>query len=276
MDLPGPPRLPPTYTHTLTPSETGSFATPYVLSMPPSTSSRPVPGMAMVSDSSWGSLLSRHEGRDWYDSQTGRQRMARVLVFWPWSLRGLAETLEVLALALLMFITVRAVVQNYVVDGRSMESTFEHGQLVIVNKLAYNSFDLSWLPWVKSDDWRPFGEPKVGEIVVFHSPPNPNRDFIKRIVAVSGQKVAVENSVVYVDGVRLVEPYVDKPAAYRMSEQVVPWGSVFVLGDNRNNSYESHTWGMLDESLIIGRAELRYWPLSSIGRIDHVRQTDAR
>ncbi len=189
-------------------------------------------------------------------------------------LGGLAEMLEVVALALVMFIAVRAVAQNFVIDGRSMEPTFAHGQLLIVNKLAYRSFDLSWLPGVESDEWRPFGEPAAGDIVVFRFPRDPSRDFIKRIVAVAGQTVAVEDSIVYVDGVQLAEPYIDEPPAYSVPEQVVPEGSVFVLGDNRNNSFDSHSWGMLEESLIIGRAELRYWPLSSVGRVDHVRQAD--
>ena len=199
-------------------------------------------------------------------------RAAAGAALWPWSLRGVSETLEVVALALLMFLAVRAVAQNFIVDGRSMEPTFAHGELVIVNKLAYASLDLSWLPGAPEEEWRPFGEPAVGDVVVFRFPGERERDFIKRVVAVAGQTVRVEDSFVYVDGVRLAEPYVSEPPTYRVEARRVPAGSVFVLGDNRNNSFDSHSWGMLDASLIIGRAEFRYWPLSAIGGVDHVRQ----
>ncbi len=194
---------------------------------------------------------------------------------WPWGLRGLSETLEVVALALLMFLAVRAVAQNFIVDGRSMEPTFAHGELLIVNKLAYAGIDLAWLPGVEGDEWRPFGEPAVGDIIVFRFPGERERDFIKRVVAVEGQTVRVEDSSVYVDGVRLIEPYVSEPPTYGLETQLVPEGSVFVLGDNRNNSFDSHSWGMLEASRIIGRAEFRYWPPSAVGGVDHVRQPRA-
>ncbi len=285
-DLPGQPRLPPA--HTPPPAAGAAFATPYVASLPPGVSLRAgrparAPALEAANGASraaapmlpWGALPATHGGLAGVDPWAQQQRASRGLAIWPWGLRGLAETLEVLALALLMFIAVRAVAQNFVVDGRSMEPTFAHGQLLIVNKLAYSSFDLSWLPLVEGDEWRPFGEPEAGDIVVFRFPRDPTRDFIKRIVAVAGQTVAVEDGIVYVDGVQVAEPYIDEPPNYAVPEQVVPGGSVFVLGDNRNNSYDSHSWGMLEESLIIGRAELRYWPLSDVGRVDHVRQADA-
>ena len=170
---------------------------------------------------------------------------------------------------------VRGVAQNFIVDGRSMEPTFAHGELVIVNKLAYADIDLSWLPGVEEESWRPFGEPTVGDVVVFRFPGERERDFIKRVVAVAGQTVRVEDSFVYVDGVRLAEPYLAEPPTYRVAARQVPEGAVFVLGDNRNNSFDSHSWGMLDASLIIGRAEFRYWPLSAIGGVEHVRQPEA-
>ena len=280
-DLPGLPRLPPAHSHTLLPEAGGGFEPPYLASAPPGGSSRAwrrggapalVAATALGHALPWAPLPATHAGLAGVDPWAPQGRAARGFAIWPWGLRGLAETLEVLALALLMFIAVRAVAQNFVIDGRSMEPTFAHGQLLIVNKLAYRSFDLSWLPGVESDEWRPFGEPAAGDVVVFRFPRDPSRDFIKRIVAVAGQTVAVEDSIVYVDGVQLAEPYIDEPPAYSVPEQVVPEGSVFVLGDNRNNSFDSHSWGMLEESLIIGRAELRYWPLSSVGRVDHVRQ----
>ena len=186
----------------------------------------------------------------------------------PFGLHALAEVLEVAALALLMFIAVRTVAQKFIVDGESMQPSFEHGQLLIVNKLAYDSFDLSWLPWT-DEAWEPFGDPKPGDVVVFRFPFDPDRDFIKRIIAVPGQTVEIAHGEVFVDGALLEEPYLFEETLYNFGPATVPEGEVFVLGDNRNNSYDSHSWGMLDEDLIIGRAELRYWPFSAAGRVEH-------
>ena len=186
---------------------------------------------------------------------------------WPWGLQGLAEILEVVALALLMFVLVRGVVQNFVVDGDSMEPSFRSGEMLIVNKLAYSTWDLGWLPIIGSDQWQPFGEPSLGDVVVFRFPADPTRDFIKRIIALPGQTVEIRDQQVLVDGVVLEEAYLLDPPAYRFGPETVPAGHVLVLGDARNNSYDSHSWGLLDQELINGRTELRYWPLGRAGRL---------
>ena len=183
-------------------------------------------------------------------------------------LESIAEALEVAALALFMFIAVRGVAQNYIVDGASMEPNFHNGELVIVNKLAFRSFDLSWLPWSDTSEWRPFGEPAPGDVVVFTFPQDPTHDFIKRVIALEGQTVQVVDGRVLVDGQELDESFLDDPPTYEYGPETVPEAKVFVLGDNRNNSYDSHQWGMLPEDSIIGRAEVRYWPLSEAGLID--------
>ena len=190
-------------------------------------------------------------------------------MLWPWGVHGLVETVEVLALALLMFLLVRSVAQNFVVEGGSMEPTFHDGEMLIVNKLAYRTFDVSWLPFTDKDDWRPFGAPQPGDVVVFKFPQDQTRDFIKRVVAVPGQTVEVRGGKVFIDGVERREPYLDQAPIYDYGPTAVPEGQIFVLGDNRNNSYDSHSWGLLDQSLLIGRAEFRYWPFDRIGRIDH-------
>jgi len=186
-------------------------------------------------------------------------------------LESIAESLEVAALALFMFIAVRGVAQNYIVDGGSMLPNFHNGELVIVNKLAFRSYDVSWLPFSDDGDWRPFGTPTPGDVVVFKFPQDPTRDFIKRVIAVPGQTVEVRDGQVFVDNIGLDEPYLSEPPVYEYGPEVVPPGDVFVLGDNRNNSYDSHSWGMLPQDAIIGRAELRYWPLSEVGVIDQHR-----
>lgn len=178
----------------------------------------------------------------------------------------LAEALEVVALALFMFIAVRGVAQNFIVDGGSMEPNFHNGELVIVNKVAFRTLSVPLVPFIDKT-WRPFGLPKPGDVVVFEFPQDPSRDFIKRVIAVPGQQVEVREGRVYIDGQVTDEPYLSEPPHYQYGPIVVPEGNLFVLGDNRNNSYDSHSWGMLPERFLIGRAEFRYWPLSAAGRI---------
>ena len=174
-------------------------------------------------------------------------------VLWPWGLRGLTETLEVIALAMIMFVAVRAVAHNYRVDGNSMVPTFHDGEALIVNRLAYWTFDLGWLGG--QDGWQPFGTPKPGDVVIFIAQRVPReRDFVKRIIAVPGQTVEVKNGHVIVDGVAYDEPYISAPPTYEYKAQKVPAGKLFVLGDNRNNSQDSHLIGMVD--MEIGRAHV--------------------
>ncbi len=188
-----------------------------------------------------------------------------------WFLGGVVETLDVIILALAMFLCVRFVAHNYVVEGGSMLPTFHQSDLVIVNRLAYREFDFSWVPGVDADEWRPFGEPKPGDVVVFEYSADPNqRDFIKRVIAVPGQTVQVEAGVVMVDGVPLDEPYVSEAPNYTLPPTLVTEGSLFVLGDNRNNSLDSHVFGLVDASTVIGRADFRYWPAGRWGLVDHV------
>ena len=92
----------------------------------------------------------------------------------------MSETLEVIALAILMFMAVRAVGQNFIVDGRSMEPTYLNAELLIVNRVVYLDVDLSWVPGVETEHWRPFGGPEQGDVVVFIYPGDlvHERDFI--------------------------------------------------------------------------------------------------
>jgi signal peptidase I len=192
---------------------------------------------------------------------------------WPWGLSQVSETLEVIALAILIFMAVRAVGQNFIVDGSSMVPTFTNNELLIVNRLAYLDVDLSWAPGVETEHWRPFGEPQQGDVVVFIYPGDPahERDFIKRVIAVPGQTVEIRDGTVVVDGMPLTEPYLVEVWGGNMEPLVVPESNLFVMGDNRNNSFDSRSWGMLDQGLLIGRADLRYWPFDRIGMVGHDR-----
>ena len=187
---------------------------------------------------------------------------------WPWGLAGLAETLEVIALALIMFVAVRSVAHNYRVEGASMAPTFATNQLLIVNRLAYRGLDLSWLPGADGLAIRPFGTPRRGDVVVFIGQARPiARDFVKRVIGVPGDTVEVRDGRVIVNGVAYAEPYINAPPAYTYPPAVVPPGKMFVLGDNRNNSLDSHLIGMVEQSIVIGRVDLRYWPFNVAGLV---------
>jgi signal peptidase I len=186
------------------------------------------------------------------------------------------DVLETLILTLLIFLVVRSVVQNFKVDGRSMEPTLESGQYLLIDKASYWRIDgqLAHLimPGAEAaDETRQtighylFGGPARGDIIVFRYPKDPSRDFIKRVIAVSGDTVEIRAGTVYVNGSPLKEGYTAAAPNYQMSAEQVPAGNYFVLGDNRNNSSDSHIWGLVPEENIIGRAWLSYWPVDQVG-----------
>jgi signal peptidase I len=115
------------------------------------------------------------------------------------------------------------------------------------------------------------------EVVVFNPPPAfqdivdsraRNEALIKRIVAVAGDTVAVEDGVLYVNGKPQAEPFENEKPNYAMPARTVPPDCVFVLGDNRNQSLDGHVWGFLPVKNIIGRAVFKYWPPSAFGAVD--------
>jgi signal peptidase I len=161
----------------------------------------------------------------------------------------LRDLFEAIIITLAIFLVVRATLQNFKVDGYSMVPTFHSGEYILVDRFEY---------WLHS--------PQRGDVVVFRAVParEPDRDFIKRIVALPGDRVAVHNGHVYVDGRALREPYIEAPPSYDFPPTTVPAGDYFVLGDNRNNSYDSSRWTatpFLARKYIIGKALMAYWPL---------------
>lgn len=198
--------------------------------------------------------------------------------------RLVRELAETVVLALAIFLLVRAVVQNFQVEGRSMEPTFETGWYLLVNKSLYWEVNLDtvgkFVPFVDAghDPTRYiFRGPKRGDVIVFRQPNQPigtvERDFIKRVIGLPGEVVEVHNGTVFINGKPMHEPYIEDKPAYDCQPRRVPPGTYFVLGDNRNNSSDSHSWGPVPKGNIIGQAWLIYWPFHQFGLVnnDHVK-----
>jgi signal peptidase I len=182
------------------------------------------------------------------------------------------EVIETILLTVVIFLAVRGVVQNFKVEGYSMEPSLHSGQYLLVNKAVYFRYDpksLQNLFSSETDSNRTsvylFHPPQRGDVVVFEYPQDPSRDFIKRVVALPGEQVEIRQGRVYVDGIALEEPYLMDAPAYNLSPIEVPESTVFVLGDNRNNSSDSHVWGVLPVDNIIGEAWICYWPPKAWG-----------
>ncbi len=166
-----------------------------------------------------------------------------------WSV--LAEILQTILIAVLLFLAVNLVTARIRVEGNSMEPSLHDGQMVVVNRLAYR-----------------WSDPSRGDIVVFYFPLDPSRRFIKRVIGLPGDNIEARDGLLYVNGAALDEPYLAAPPRYTGSWQVVP-KTLFVLGDNRNNSDDSQNWGALPMNEVIGKAVLVYWPLPDVGLIPH-------
>lgn len=184
----------------------------------------------------------------------------------------LREVFETAVLTILIFLLIRSVVQNFKVDGQSMEPTLFDGQYLLVNKAIYWEVDLGPLTLAfptAVDPQNPrvplFREPARGDIVVFQAPQSPHRDFIKRIVGLPGERVEIRSGRVLVDGRPLSEPHIKDPPLYETAPVVVPDDSYFVLGDHRNNSSDSHVWGVVPRDNIVGVAWVSYWPPTQWG-----------
>jgi signal peptidase I len=179
------------------------------------------------------------------------------------------DVIETIVVAAAIFVVVYLfLLQPHQVKGASMEPNFHDGEYILTDKISYR-----------------FSEPKRGDVVVFKAPTNPDVDFIKRIVALPGEKLKIDNNrvVIFNDehpkGFTLSEPFeVMEPIAggshiKEGKTLEVPTGNYFVFGDNRTHSFDSREWGPLPKKSIIGKAWLRYWPLSKISIIKGVSFT---
>jgi len=164
----------------------------------------------------------------------------------------------ILAVALALALLIRLfVAEPRYIPSDSMVPTLQVGDRLVVEKISYR-----------------LHPPQRGDIVVFDPPAQlqqlgytTDQAFIKRVIGQPGQTVQVHQGKVWIDGEPLAEPYIAEPPGYEMRSVTVPPGHVFVMGDNRNNSNDSHVWGFLPVENIIGRAIFRFYPIARFGRL---------
>ena len=163
---------------------------------------------------------------------------------------ALVELVETLAITLVLFLAARASLQPFTVQGQSMEPTLHNHEYILVEKVTY---------WLHA--------PQRGDVVVFRYPGDPSVDYIKRVIGLPGDHVQIHDGGVYVNGHRLTEKYIAAPPDYSgctYCDVTVPKNDLFVLGDNRDNSSDSHEWGLLPRGNVVGRAWISYWPLPDL------------
>lgn len=174
-------------------------------------------------------------------------------------LRGLGrEILDTLILIAAIYTLVNLATGRYVVDGASMQPNFATGQVLIVSRVHYLLTD-----------------PARGDIIVFHPPGHSDSEspYIKRVIGVPGDTVEIRDTLVYVNGELLNEPYINEPCASSCRDNVWELGpdEYFVMGDNRNHSSDSRGFRTpVRRQDIIGQAFIRYWPPQDWGIVDHI------
>ena len=162
------------------------------------------------------------------------------------------DVLETAILTIAVFLLVRSAVQSYRISGTSMVPNFENDQFLVVNKLAYL-----------------LDNPQRGDVIVFDYPDGTQRDFIKRVIGVPGDTVEIRDGKVYINGLDVLEPYELVPFDYNAGPTLVGEDKLYVLGDNRADSEDSHLWGLLDKSHVVGKVWVSLWPLDTLGLIEH-------
>jgi len=167
------------------------------------------------------------------------------------------DTVETLLLALILFFGINALSDRVRVENISMLPTLRPGEFLLVNKVAYK-----------------LGEPQIGDIITFHYPKNPQENYIKRVMGLPGDEIKIEDGKVFVNGTQLDEPYIAAVTASQ-GTWTVPEDSLFVMGDNRNESSDSRAWGPVPMDLVVGKAVVIYWPLEKFQLLSHPRVVTA-
>lgn len=174
---------------------------------------------------------------------------------------ALRETASVVGMSIVFAVVIRTfIAEARFIPSRSMVPTLEVGDRLMIEKLSYR-----------------FGQPQRGDVIVFfppdtaarctpqNPPPTPIKDaYIKRVVGLPGETIEVKDSVVYIDGSPIAEDYLSEPPKYTYGPVQVPDETYIVLGDNRNESCDSHIWGPVPEGQIIGRTAVRFFPFNRL------------
>jgi len=160
------------------------------------------------------------------------------------------EVVETILLAAIVFLLVNAVTGRFRIDGSSMEPTLHNGEYVIINRVVYK-----------------LHPPERGDVIVFQR--DGRRDYIKRVMGLPGETIEIRQGQIFINGVAVSESYLKEMGTYSMEPRTIGLDEYFVLGDNRNNSSDSHNWGTVPFSAIDGKAWIVYWPPQSWGVVPH-------
>jgi signal peptidase I len=167
----------------------------------------------------------------------------------------LRELAEVVVLAIILYFGISFAVQTVHVEGLSMFATLDDNDYLIADKIAYR-----------------LHAPQRGDIIILRPPTDDSKDFIKRVIALPGERLLIQDGQVFINGHHLTEPYL--PEAWTTQNNwggsagvVMPANQYFVMGDNRNRSQDSRTFGPIGRDRIDGRAWFRIWPLNNFGNI---------
>lgn len=184
----------------------------------------------------------------------------------------LRELVETLILTLVIFLLIRNVVQNFRVEGSSMEPNLHNGQFLLVNRFAYcPGFHLD-IPFVDIH-WQKvwcIWEPQRGDVIVFHAPDR-DKDYIKRVIGLPGETIEMRQGQVLINGQALPEPYETRRNILNAPAVTLGPDELFVMGDNRPNSNDSRNWGSLSMEQVVGKALLCYWPPRDWAILPHYR-----
>jgi signal peptidase I len=165
--------------------------------------------------------------------------------------RLLREIVELIAIAIVLFLVIHFTMQAYQVNDDSMQKTLHSGQNVLVNRVAYI-----------------FRAPERGDVIVLRDPTNTDHTLLRRIIGLPGDTITLDSSTITVNGVLLNEPYAPQKFNPGAQSLKVPPDSYFVLPDNRLADADSRYFGPVSSSLIIGKAVMIYWPLNQWHIID--------
>lgn len=186
----------------------------------------------------------------------------------------ISEVVRTILIAVVAFVLLRLVILPYRVEGPSMNPTLETSELLLVGRQAYFHFDLNAVlnivPFVHEQGQHliyPLGTPQRGDIVILHPPVPSSEPYVKRIIGLPGEHLSFRSGAVYVNGVKLDEPYLHGVATIWTGQGsgqdiVVPQGDVFVMGDNRGNSSDSRLFGPVKINELVGKAWVSLWPLN--------------